>query len=52
MALVSVELQTFVSEPEVLTTRPLSDTYQEGLSDWRAQKRRNIYRRSQAVIGR
>ena len=29
-----------------------SDTYQEGSSEWRAQKRPSIYRRSRAVIGR
>ena len=29
-----------------------SDTYQEGSSEWRAQKRPSIYTRSRAVIGR
>ena len=55
MALVGIELVTFVSEPDALTTRPppcASDTYQEGSSEWRAQKRPSIYRRSRAVIGR
>ena len=56
MALVGVELEVLVSEPDALTTRPLdhlpSDTYQEGSSKWRAQKRPSIYRRSRAVIGR
>ena len=59
MALVGVELETLVSEPYALTTRPphflqsfLSDTYLEGLSEWRAQKRPSIYKRSRAVIGR
>ena len=37
MALVGVELETLVSEPEALTTQPpSSDTYQEGSSEWRA----------------
>ena len=49
MALVDVELETFVSEPDALTTQP---TYQEGSSEWRAQKRSSNYRRSRAVIGR
>ena len=45
MALVGVELETLVP--------PLSfDTYQEESSEWRAQKRPSIYRRSRAVIGR
>ena len=55
MALASVELETLVSESDALTTRPppcASDTYQEGSSEWRAQKRPSIYRRSRAVIGR
>ena len=54
IALAGVELVTLVSEPDVLTTRPppSSDTYQEGSSEWRAQKRPSIYRRSRAVIGR
>ena len=64
MALAGVELETLVSEPDALTTRPppcasvhflrnfSSDTYQEGSSEWRAQKRPSIYRRSRAVIGR
>ena len=34
MALVGVELEKLVSEPDALTTRPLSsDTYQEGSSE-------------------
>ena len=49
MALVNVELETFVSEPDALTTQP---TYQEGSSDWRAQKRPSNCRGSRAVIGR
>ena len=53
MALAGVELETLVSETDALTTRPPpSDTYQEGSSEWRAQKRPSIYRRSRAVIGR
>ena len=52
MALVGIELETLVSEPDALTTRPPSDTYQEGSSEWKAQKRPSIYRRSRAVIGR
>ena len=53
MALVGVELETLVSEPDALTARPpSSDTYQEELSEWRAQKKPNIYKRSRAVIGR
>ena len=54
MALAGVELETLVSEPDALTTRPppSADTYQEESSEWRAQKRLGIYRRSRAVIGR
>ena len=53
MALVGVELEMLVNEQDALTTRPTSsDTYQEGSSEWRAQKRPSIYRRSRAVIGR
>ena len=56
MALVGIELETLVSEPDALTTQPprsfLFDTYQEGSSEWRAQKWPSIYRRSRAVIGR
>ena len=55
MALVGVELETVVFEPNAQTTRPpsfSSDTYQEGSSEWKAQKRLSIYRRSRAVIGR
>ena len=55
MALVGVELETLVSEPDALTTQPppcSSDTYQEESSEWRAQNRPSIYKRSRAVIGR
>ena len=52
MALVGVELETFVSEPDALTTRPPPDTYQEGSSEWIAQKQPSIYKRSRAVIAR
>ena len=50
MALAGVELETLVSEPAFRNF--LSDTYQEGSSEWRAQKRPSIYRKSRAVIGR
>ena len=53
MALVGVELETLVSEPDALTTRPPpSDTCHQGSSEWRAQKRPSIHRRSRAVIGK
>ena len=76
MALVSVEHEKFVSEPDALPLDHLSklflffffyrsicildngarsfssDTYQGGSSEWRAQKRPSIYRRSRALIGR
>ena len=39
MALVGVELETLVSEPDVLTTRPPPfDTYQERSSEWSTVK--------------
>ena len=54
IALTGVKLETLVFESDALTTRPppSSETYQEGSSEWRAQKRPSIYRRSRAVIGR
>ena len=45
MTLVGVELETLVFEPDAQTTRPRS-------SEWKAQKRPSIYRRSRAVIGK
>ena len=59
MALVGCERKPIVSKPDALTTRPppfpsklFNFFYQEEWSDWRAQKRPSIYKRSRAVIGR
>ena len=57
MAPVGVEFETFAFEPDALTPPQLppcapSYAYQEGSSEWKAQKRPSIYRRSRAVISR
>ena len=44
--------QRGASNSESYESELSSDAYQEGSSEWRAQKRPSIYRRSRAVIGR